>query len=350
MHVVERLTEAVPSAAVTLAVILALVVTRRVLDRTPKRGEHQFRDQLLMLGLTLVGLLIVVISLPVSDATRSQLLSLLGVLLSAMIALASTTFVGNAMAGLMLRSLRHFRAGDFIRVGEHFGRVSDRGLFHVEIQTEDRDLTTLPNLYLVTNPVTVVHAEGTVVSATVSLGYDVSREVVRDLLVAAAERAGLEDPFVHVTELGDFSVTYRIAGIYKEVKRLLSARSRLREMMLDELHGGGVEIVSPTFMNQRVFSTDDHFIPPVAKSAPKKLVEPKSAEALVFDKADEAETRARIEEHVASVEATMESTKEKIDAAESPRMKKELTEKLGRLERSHEKLLAVLEDMTGKDD
>ena len=37
-----------------------------------------------------------------------------------------------------------------------FGRVTERGLFHTEIQTEDRDLVTLPNLYLVTNPVKVV--------------------------------------------------------------------------------------------------------------------------------------------------------------------------------------------------
>lgn len=349
MEFLERLTEAVPSAALTVAVLIALVVTRRALDRRPSRGEHQFRDQLLMLGLTLAGVLVIIVSLPLSDATRSQLLSLLGVLLSAMIALASTTFVGNAMAGMMLRSLRHFRPGDFVRVGDHFGRVSDRGLFHVEIQTEDRDLTTLPNLYLVTNPVTVVHAEGTVVSATVSLGYDVSREVIQDLLVGAAERAGLADPFVHVTELGDFSVTYRIAGICKDVKRLLSVRSRLREMMLDELHAGGVEIVSPTFMNQRVLAKEDQFIPPVAKSSPKKLVEPKPVESLVFDKADEAETVARIEEHIAAVEETIEATKKEIEATENPGTERELTDKLGRLERSREKLIAVLDDMRRKD-
>ena len=63
-----------------------------------------------------------------------------------------------------LRAVRNFRMGDFIRVAEHFGRVSERGLFHTEIQTENRDLTTLPNLFLVTHPVTTIRTSGTIVS------------------------------------------------------------------------------------------------------------------------------------------------------------------------------------------
>jgi len=52
-----------------------------------------------------------------------------------------------------------------LRVWDPFGRVSERGFFYTEIQTEDRNLATLPNLYLVTNPITVVHVSGTVANA-----------------------------------------------------------------------------------------------------------------------------------------------------------------------------------------
>ena len=38
------------------------------------------------------------------------------------------------MAGLMMRVVKGFGAGDFVSIGESFGRVSERGLFHVEIQ------------------------------------------------------------------------------------------------------------------------------------------------------------------------------------------------------------------------
>ena len=48
--------------------------------------------------------------------------------------------------------------------------------------------------------------------------------------------AELKDPFVQVLDLGDFSVTYRVAGLLEDTKRLLTFRSRLRVAMLDCLH------------------------------------------------------------------------------------------------------------------
>ena len=42
---------------------------------------------------------------------------------TATVALSSTTFVANTMAGLMLRLVRNFRPGEFVRVGDHFGSV-----------------------------------------------------------------------------------------------------------------------------------------------------------------------------------------------------------------------------------
>ena len=107
-------------------------------------------------ALVAITLIVVALALPISEAARGQLLGLLGLLATEAIALSSTTFLGNAMAGIMLRAIGSFRAGDFVRVGEYFGRVSDKSILHTEIQTEDRDLTTLPNLYLITHPLTVV--------------------------------------------------------------------------------------------------------------------------------------------------------------------------------------------------
>jgi len=134
-----------------------------------------------MVLLTAAGLLIVILVIPMGDTMRGQVLSLIGILLSAAIALSSTTVPGNAMAGVMMRGVRNFRMGDFIRAGEHFGRVSEQGLFHTEIQTEDRELTTIPNLHLVTHPVTTIRTSGTMISTSVSLGYDVSRLRIEEL-------------------------------------------------------------------------------------------------------------------------------------------------------------------------
>jgi small-conductance mechanosensitive channel len=215
----ETVLELLPSVGTIVTVVLTLIIVQLLLRKIEaKISGHQFRNQVIMILLTAAGLLIVILVIPIGDTMRGQVLSLIGILLSAAIALSSTTVLGNAMAAVKIRGVRNFRMGDFIRVGEHFGRVSEQGLFHTEIQTEDRELTTIPNLHLVTHPVTTIRTSGTMISTCVSLGYDVSRLRIEELLLEAGKKANLSDPFVHVAELGDFSVTYRVAGMLTEVK------------------------------------------------------------------------------------------------------------------------------------
>ena len=293
-----------PSIVLGISVVAFLAI--RAIFRSP---DERFRlsRQLAMVGIGTAGLLGILLVLPIDPTLRGQLLGFVGVVFSAALALSSTTFIGNMLAGLMLRAMRNFRPGDFLRVEGHFGRVSDRSLFHTEIQTEERDLTTIPNLFLVTHPTTVIRSSGTIVSATVSLGYDVQRARIEELLRAAAERAGLAEPFVHVLELGDHSVTYRVAGLQTEVKQLLSARSLLRATMLDLLHEGGVEIVSPTFMNTRAFPPDRRFVPEasVPSTSPGPL-EP-LPEEVVFDKAEEAESLERLRLSIGELDREIEN-------------------------------------------
>ena len=334
----------IPSAAVVVVTLVVLYGVRLIVGRRSAGSEsHQFRLQLTTLLISFIGVLAVVLLLPVSEGTVGQLLSLLGLLLSAAIALSATTFVGNIMAGLMLRAVRNFRSGDFVRVESYFGRVSERGLFHIEIQTEDRDLTTLPNLYLVTHPVKVVRASGTLVTAEVSLGYDIPRHQIEKALLRAAEEAGLTEPFVQLIDLGDFSVKYRISGLLTEVKSLLTTRSRLREKMLDCLHSEGIEIVSPTFMNQRQIAPDRSFVP---SSAPQGTDDIRSElpEAVVFDKADEAESLENLRERLQSLRDEAKSLKERRDSAEGEARRAELTRIMESLETRTKRLSDYIEE------
>ena len=290
------LREWLPALVTLLVGVVAISTLYRIFMKrqTPTSGSR-ISQQLLIAALGGVLSVMIILQLPIGEAERGQLLSLLGILVTAAIALSSTTLIGNAMAGLMLRSIRNFRPGDFIVVEGHRGRVSVVGLLRTEIQTERRNLTTLPNLYLITNPVTVVRPSGTFISATVSLGYDVPREKIEECLVQAAENAGLTEPFVFVLDLGDFSISYQAAGFLEDVKYLISAESELRECMLDALHRAGIEIVSPAFMNQRQLAAERLFIPKVrhaTKSKPPAADETRPEERM-FDKADQAETEAK---------------------------------------------------------
>lgn len=301
---IAKAAEFAPALGTIVLVLAALALVNWTLKRRwQDNPDAQFRFQLIMLALTFAGILAVIVALPVNDDTRGQLLSLIGILLSAAIALSSTTFIGNIMAGIMLKVVKSARPGDFITVAELTGRITEMGLLHTEVQTEFRDLVTVPNLYMVTQPMQVVRASGTIISAEVSLGYDVSHADISKILSEAATNAGLKDAFVHVRQLGDFSVTYRVAGLLEDVKSLISARSRLREGMLDTLHAAAIEIVSPNFMNTRSISDEKLFIAEHSrKASSEKATE---AEDIAFDKAEEAASVEEIRKSIELVDAEL---------------------------------------------
>ncbi len=323
-------------AALVAGVIIVLGIVNRFLQRNAaKMAGRQFRNQLIMSAASFGGLLIVILALPIDSTMRGQLLSLIGIIISAAIALSSSTILGNAMAGIMLKTLRNFHSGDFIKVGDHFGRVTERGLFHTEIQTADRDLVTLPNMFLATTPVTVVRSSGTIVSATVSLGYDIPHTKIEELLMKAATDIELQDAFVQVLDLGDFSVNYRVAGLLEESKKLLSYRSRLRTSILDSLHRGGVEIVSPNFQNLRDYDPQRNFIPAPVRAKKDQQVDAAPVD-VVFDKAEVAETLSAISMEQSGLEEKLkeagQAVKDAKEDGEKEKAEKQVTLLEGKLE------------------
>jgi len=306
-------------------------------DRTLSH-EKKLPRQIATIVVAVVGLIVLVVLMPshegglITDSTKGDLLGLLGLALAALLTLSSTTLGSNAMAGLMLRMERSFRPGDFVRVEETFGRVTQRGLFHTEVQTEDRDIVTLPNLYLATKPVRVVLSSGTIISTELSLGYDVAHDEAELLLLEAAEKVGLEEPFVWITELRDHAVAYRVCGFTEDVKTLVSVRSKLRGSVLDTLHGAGVEIVSPSFMAQRPSPREEPMIPrPVSRRRKQSESAP---EAIVFDKADAAEHHETLLERERSLEARLHELEQEMKSAQGEEAAARVSREIERV--SHE--------------
>ena len=291
---------AIPVGTTALIMLVALWAVRRTFSDTSESRLARHLGQIVILLLANVLLVLVV---PLSDTLRGQLLSLFGLVLTAVIALSSTTFVSNAMAGLMLRAVRNFEVGDYIRVGDQFGRVSERGLLHTELQNQQRDLVTLPNLYLMNQPVQVVRKTGTLIRAEISLGYDVHSAQVVKLLKAAAESADLSEPFVQVTELGNFAVGYCVSGLLEDLDQLISAKTRLHAQILQAFHGAGVEIVSPAFMNQRQLPEGRKIMPHASLQA----ADPGAGEAVMFEKAELNAQLHELAERRTALRAAIES-------------------------------------------
>jgi small conductance mechanosensitive channel len=299
-HDAERLQRLLPLAITLIVSILSLGLGHYLLlTRHPDLcSEARFPRQVLLFILTTIAVICLVIAAPLAEGTSTSVLSIIGLGFSAVIAFSSTSFVTNFMAAITLRVTKPFNVGDFVTVGEHFGKVSERGLFDTEIQTESRELISIPNSVLILSPITVARGTGVIVSTNLSLGYDVHHTRVEPLLLAAAHAAGLDDPYVHILGLNDFSVSYRVSGLLQEVKTLLTCRSRLNACVLDSLHGHGIDIVSPTTARHISVSNDSPQIPHElpTKAARKQTV----AEDVAFEKANRAQAMEAAQTKVAA--------------------------------------------------
>lgn len=316
-----------PLGVVFVAVFVILWLAHWLLIRrfSSLGRERNFLRQLSFMGLVILAGVAIILALPLESNVRDQLLKLAGILISGIFAFASTTIVSNLMAGVLMRITKPFRIGDFITIGSFFGRVSERGLFDTEIQTQSRELISIPNTYCITNPVTTIRSSGTIISTTLSLGYDVHHGRIETLLIEAAEHCALAEPFVRIMELGDFSVSYRVAGFLEEPKNLLMMRSNLNAAVLDRLHEEGIEIMSPTYMNQRRLHDDERAIPPAEKTQNCDKNNEETAEQLAFDKAEQAE---EAEQRKQQLSDEISSIDNELKECEDPEQKKSLQDQL----------------------
>ncbi|MGF7139863.1 mechanosensitive ion channel domain-containing protein [Roseimarinus sediminis] len=293
--------------------------------------------------IVLTGLLIFLLSLPIDKTTKGQILSLLGIIISAGIALSSTTILGNMIAGFMNSSMKRFRNGDLINIGAYTGRVTRKSIFHTELQLEDSNFITIPNLFIAGNIVKLTRKSNSVISTEVSLGYDIERSKIEEALKEAALATGLTDPYVYITNLGDYSVVYKIHGFLDDSNKFFSTRSLLNAMVMDHLHKSGIEIVSPTFMNQRRID-EKTFIPYTAsEDKSTTTAEEATPEELIFDEAIKSEAVENKRDYIKKIQEKQEALKAKLKDAKNTKEKDQLSQKIERYEKEIGKIQQHIE-------
>jgi uncharacterized protein YihD (DUF1040 family) len=171
------------------------------------------------------------------------------------------------------------------------------------------------------------------------LGYDLNRSKIESALIEAANNTGLTEPFVYLTNLGDFSVTYKINGLLTEIDKYFTVTSRLNTNVMDQLHKAGIEIVSPNFMNQRQVN-DIQFIPKITKES-KPAVDEKTPEEIVFDKAIKAD---KIDDKIESLKKIDEEIKQLKTALKDAEDKEEIKKRIKTLEEQKESIDSSIVD------
>jgi len=112
-----------------------------------------------------------------------------------------------------------------------------------------------------------------------------------------------------------------------------------------------VEIVSPTFMNTRPLQTDQVFIPktPSPHEKPPEDAAKTTAEDLVFDKAEEAESLEKLRERYDSLGKDLDEIKEAQKKTEDGGEHKALDEKFTRIEARRERLAEYIAQRTAEE-
>lgn len=335
------------SAAILLALIFFLYINSWAFNRfrsIPTNGHISKR--IISFFLILLGALAFILALPIDQHTKEQIIGFLGIIISAGIALSSTTILGNLIAGFMNNSMNRFRNGDLVKINDLMGRVIKRDIFHTEIQLEDSNIVTIPNLFIATNPVELTRKTNTVISTSVSLGYDVSRTKIETILKEAAVSADLKDPYVYITELGDDSVTYKIHGFLEDSDRYFSRSSRLNGEVMDKLHENGIEIVSPAFRNQR--NVDEKVFIPEQTGKPTSLQET-PPEELIFDEAIEAEEIEKKRDFLKELDKRKEDLKEQKKNLKDPKKIEKIEASIDHIRERQQKLEKNIEEQAETD-
>ncbi|MDH4873418.1 mechanosensitive ion channel [Pseudomonas sp. BN515] len=266
-YLLDAVVSAIPGLIIALLIFfIARGVSafgKRLLERLSRPGTIKWlNDETLQPTTRLTSLAIWLFALamayPYLPGAGTEAFKGLSVLIGLMISLGASSVVGQAAAGLILTYTRTLRPGEYVRIGDNEGTVTELGMFTTSIRTGLGEVLTIPNS-MITGSVTrnysrVVQGAGYVVDTTVTIGYDTPWRQVEAMLLEAAQRTPgilqLPRPQVFQTALSDFYPEYRL------VAQAVPSEPRPRAELLTMLHANiqdvfneyGVQIMSPHYL------------------------------------------------------------------------------------------------------
>jgi len=202
--------------------------------------------------------LCVAIIYPFIPGSNSEAFKGLSVLLGVIISLGSTGLVTQLMSGLVVVYSRALRVGDFIQVNGVSGVVTEIGGLATKIQTQNKIETTIPNSVIISNSIEnftrLNDATGSLISTTVTIGYDAPWRKVHEMLISAAlstnQIQSMPSPYVFQRALSDFYVEYQLFFHTEFPEIQIKILSELHQKIQDEFNHAGIQIMSPHFMSQ----------------------------------------------------------------------------------------------------
>lgn len=256
-----------PGLAVALAIFLlarAVLGMLAPLFAQVERGELQLRwvdkdtvratRTLVQIGIWLFAL---AMAYPYLPGAQTEAFKGMSVLLGLMVSLGASSMLGQAFSGLIVTYSHTMRVGEYVRVGDVEGTVTDVGTFSTRVRTGMGEELTIPNTLIVgsvtRNYSRSISGSGYIVDTELTIGYDAPWRLVQAMMIEAARRTeGISStpaPKVFQVALGDYYAEYRV------VAHAVASRPLPRAEVLNQLHANlqdvfnenGVQIMSPHY-------------------------------------------------------------------------------------------------------
>jgi small-conductance mechanosensitive channel len=183
--------------------------------------------------------------------------------------------MNQILSGLMVTYSRALKVGDFVKVANIEGTVTELGTLATRITTPRNEEITIPNSLVLSDATTNFSRngdQGVFTSTGVTIGYDTPWRQVHALLQLAASRTeGIRStpkPTVMQVALEDFYVNYRLFLVLEQPQRRLRVLAALHANIQDAFNEFGVQIMSPHYESdpsgQKVVAPDQWYSAPAA--------------------------------------------------------------------------------------
>jgi len=287
-QILSAIVEALPGVAVAIVIFFLARMLLRLFDpffAQVQRGEmavgwidrYTVRATRGLVHIA-VWLFALAMAYPYLPGAQTEAFKGISVVIGLMLSLGSSNVIGQAISGLIIIYSRTLHVGEYVRIGEVEGTVTETSTFAIRVRTGLGEELTLPNS-LIVNQVTknysrAVKGEGYVVDTVMTIGYDTPWRQVHAMMIEGAKRTEgiLATPAPHVfqTALSDFYVEYRV------VAQAIASAPRPRAQVLADLHANlqdvfnenGVQIMSPHYLGDPAGAKivpPAHWNPPLSK-------------------------------------------------------------------------------------
>lgn len=274
-------------------IIVAIMITRYVLKFNDiifdaiKRGaitvpgfHPEFRRVMQKLTKFLIYFFALSLIAPNLPGYASPAFKGLSIFTGVIVSLGSSSFMSNIIAGVMIAYSRPFARGDRVKIGDQVGDIIGMSLLIIKMRTyEDIDVT-IPNSVVLQSQVinysSSIEQTGAIkLCTTITIGYDVPGEKVRDLCLTAVNNTEnflkSPPPFVLQKSLDDFYVSYEIYGYTDQPKKMKQTYSDLHSNIRKYFDENGVEIMSPHYSSLRdgnAVTIPEKYLPKEYKAPP----------------------------------------------------------------------------------